>query len=160
METMPNDSGATTVIKPPLDQAQDGNVAVMSNSEGKKGYHPFTAEFAAEMRERKRQKALLAAQSPKPPATPPPTELPADLDEFTARRLVRVRKQLDMLDAEVDAAIPDRRLQDRVKPLVEAQSRLSEQERFLANRPGPGTRKPKAEPVSRRSADSCEPLDE
>lgn len=101
----------------------------------------FTAEHAAAARaakERLRLERLQALQHPQAAATPP------DLDEFTKRRLLRVRDQLDIVDREVKRCLlsDDPEDLERVKPLVESSSRLSEQERFLANRPGPGTRKP------------------
>lgn len=64
------------------------------------------------------------------------------LDSYLSRRLSRVREQLDRLDAmlltEKDAQKIDR--------LASAQLRLSEQERILAGRPLPGSRRPKEEP--------------
>lgn len=59
-------------------------------------------------------------------------------DEFIARRLARVRKQLrridDLLDTETDPAKLDK--------LASASSRLAEQERVLSDRPLPGSRRP------------------
>jgi len=70
-----------------------------------------------------------------------------ELGVFTQDRLLRVRKQLSMLDeriqAEIDKARPDGQLLDR---MVSAQSRLAEQERQLAGRPLPGSLKPSSRP--------------
>ena len=73
------------------------------------------------------------------------TRLPIT-DEFTAKRLIRVRKQLerldDMLEAEQDTK--------RIKELSDATTRLAEQERQLSGRPLPGTLrpdKPKSKPA-------------
>lgn len=64
-------------------------------------------------------------------------------DNYTARRLVRVRLQLDAIDAaivkEQAGGSPDSK---RLKELIEAQGRLNLQERELSMRPAPGTTKP------------------
>ena len=54
-----------------------------------------------------------------------------------------MRVQLDRLDQEIDAEIGGD--SKRLKELVDAQMRLSEQERILAGKPLPGSRRPKAE---------------
>lgn len=69
-----------------------------------------------------------------------PTDKP---DSFVAARLARVRKQLDLVDSLLEKEKDPQKL-DR---LASASMRLSEQERFYANRPAPGARKPSAERV-------------
>jgi len=69
--------------------------------------------------------------------------LPADeSDDYRKTRLMRVRKQLDMIDAEVTkeaAKNPDGK---RLKELVEAGTRLDAQEWSLSNRHKPSVAKP------------------
>lgn len=77
-----------------------------------------------------------------PPAPPSPQETPSD---YVSQRLARVRLQLarldDLLDSETDPQKIDR--------LASAIARLAEQERQLANRPLPGSRRPpKERPLS------------
>ena len=71
-------------------------------------------------------------------------------------RLERVRLQLDRIDAmmlvEVEPALLDR--------LASAQARLSEQERILAGRPLPGSRKPAPDRADRRQGRAVVMLDE
>jgi hypothetical protein len=62
-------------------------------------------------------------------------------DDFAGRRLKRVRDQLDRLDG-IAAEETDPK---RIKELADATTRLSEQERVLAGRPLPGSRRPAAE---------------
>ena len=64
------------------------------------------------------------------------------LDEFAARRLMRVREQLQRLD-DLAAQATDSKV---LKELADATTRLAEQERILAGRPLPGSRRPAAEP--------------
>ena len=66
--------------------------------------------------------------------------IPADSAEsFTMRRLMRVRCQLEKLDRLAATAHSSKRL----KELADATTRLSEQERILAGRPLPGSRRPR-----------------
>jgi hypothetical protein len=65
-----------------------------------------------------------------------------DNDEFIAKRLARVRKQLDRLDGMIEKETDPMKL-DR---LASAQARLAEQERILAGRPMPGSFRPKKTP--------------
>ena len=75
-----------------------------------------------------------------------PTGLsPALLNDFQSRRLVRVRAQLDRIDYMLITA----RDSKRIKELTDASTRLSEQERILAGRPLPGTKRPPAEGARR-----------
>jgi hypothetical protein len=60
---------------------------------------------------------------------------------YQAKRLARVRVQLDRLDDELQrCSFADSK---RVKELTDAQLRLSEQERVLSGRPLPGSRRPR-----------------
>jgi hypothetical protein len=72
-------------------------------------------------------------------------------EDYTKRRLARVRLQLDAVDAQIAGeqvkGTPDAK---RLKELIEAQSRLNIQERELSMRPAPGTTKPKADRVAPR----------
>ena len=67
-------------------------------------------------------------------------------DPFTARRLSRVRDQLDRID---DLAA-DETDPKRLKELADATTRLAEQERILAGRPLPGSRRPTEDRAPRR----------
>jgi hypothetical protein len=68
-------------------------------------------------------------------------------DDYVARRLARVRAQLDTLDdliaAEMASGKPDAQRLDRY---ASAQSRLAVQEQQLAGRPLPGSRRPREGP--------------
>lgn len=67
--------------------------------------------------------------------------------DYHNKRLARVRAQLDRLDSELEkCSLSDSK---RIKELTDAQLRLSEQERILAGRPLPGSRKPLAEKASK-----------
>ncbi len=68
---------------------------------------------------------------------------PIPMDEYLARRLERVRKQLDRLD-EMILEEEDPQKLDR---LVSASSRLEEQERKLSGRFAPGSTKPSTKPT-------------
>lgn len=75
-------------------------------------------------------------------ANPPP---PSPTDGYISQRLFRVRVQLDLVDAQIKAeatkSSPDGQV---LNWLCAAQERLSEQERILADRPLPGSRRPTA----------------
>ena len=92
------------------------------------------------------------------PLAPLPQPLLTELDTFAKRRLARVRAQLDRLDDELaECSLEDSK---RIKELTDAQLRLSEQERILAGRPLPGSRRPAAERAPRLgdSAPAYEPV--
>lgn len=82
-------------------------------------------------------------------------------DDYQAKRLVRVRAQLDTLDArleaELRAAKPDSR---RIKDICDAQTRLAEQERQLSGRPLPGSRRPAPDRAERRQGRAVVVFDE
>lgn len=61
--------------------------------------------------------------------------------DYRGERLVRVRKQLNNIDKSIDVAILKGDAK-QIKELADAQMRLNEQERQLANRPMPGTERP------------------
>lgn len=107
----------------------------------------FTRETAASAG---RKGALARWTKPPPVVIPPPITEPIT-DDYHARRIMRVRQQLDRIDAmlmeEEDAQKIDR--------LASAQLRLSEQERVMSGRPLPGSRKPLPE---RRSGSEDRPL--
>jgi hypothetical protein len=64
-------------------------------------------------------------------------------DQFAGRRLERVRKQLNLVDAELEAAVVDKDCpKGRIVELSTAQDRLQKQEQALAMRPSPGVLKP------------------
>lgn len=70
-------------------------------------------------------------------------ELAAIPSEYASSRLIRVRDLLNQIDSQLAAellrAVPDSR---RLKELADAAHRLQEQERTLAGRPLPGSRRP------------------
>jgi len=72
------------------------------------------------------------------PIQSPPAQAENHADDFIAQRLVRVRKQLDRIDAMIEEEDDPQRL-DR---LAAASMRLSDQEFALSNRPKPGNRRP------------------
>ncbi len=79
-------------------------------------------------------------------------------DPYVKRRLGRVRAQLDNVDRAIEAEAakktPDGQ---RLNWLAQAQERLSEQERLLAGRPLPGSRKPEPAPNSTATGWTAEP---
>jgi hypothetical protein len=127
----------------------------------------FTAETAAKYaqlsvaaRKAKSEAAKLAALNPTSitqPAEPqvaPFVPSQAETNDFTKRRLMRVRKQLNMVDSMLEAVndADDMSMEERVaavEKLQRAQNGLSEQERKLAMRPDPGSHRPSS---PRRSA--------
>ena len=88
---------------------------------------------------------------PPPPIIPLPEPSTTEEDTFHSRRLDRVRRQLDSVDAaiqtEANRKEPDGQ---RLNWLASAQERLAEQERVLAGRPLPGSRRPGPEKGSRQ----------
>jgi hypothetical protein len=103
----------------------------------------FTAETAraAAIRSHAANSARFRpAIPPDPPAQPPQ---PAH-DEYSAKVLARTRTQLDLVANsilhELTKSNPDSR---RLRDLSDAQRHLAEQERILAGRPLPGSRRPK-----------------
>ena len=114
----------------------------------------FTKETAAEMARRSHLPGSARFHSePEPAPDPQPAVIPAEPDpDYTAVRLMRVRKQLDRLDA-LAAEETDPK---RCKEFADATSRLQEQERQLANRPLPGTLKP-SQPKAQRTRATPEP---
>lgn len=79
-------------------------------------------------------------------------------DDYPDLVLARTRTQLDLigraLSSELEQAKPDSR---RLRDLTDAQGRLGEQERILAGRPLPGSRKPPAAPKQRSVASDPTP---
>jgi hypothetical protein len=86
---------------------------------------------------RAKRKAERIASADRPPAPEPNKPLPA-LDGYSEKRLMRVRKQLDTIDAMLLGETDPQRM-DR---LAAASARLCEQERQLAGRPLPGSYRP------------------
>lgn len=90
-----------------------------------------------EARRRNLAQRAAALLHPPPPLAPPP------IDPYVVKRLARVRHQLDDIDTaiarESGSPEPDGR---RLCWLAQAQERLAEQERVLAGRPLPGSRRP------------------
>lgn len=108
-------------------------------------------EMAALSHVARRENKMLPKLQAAIPAIPP-----LKCDEYTARRLLRVRKQLAQLDDlfanETDASKLDR--------LASAMYRLAETERILAGRPLPGSRRPPREAPARAPRTSVAPTDE
>jgi hypothetical protein len=97
----------------------------------------FTSANAREMadkgREARRQRLLQLRQTID-------TLVESPTVDFHAKRLARVRVQLDRIDSELErCSLSDSK---RIRDLTDAQLRLSEQERILAGRPLPGSRRP------------------
>lgn len=88
-----------------------------------------------------------------PPAAPQCPSLEAS-ELYVARRLAKVRDQLDRVDAMFDACRDPIGL-DRIAAVL---ARLSELERQLANRPLPGSRRPRSEPA-RKLMGAPSPID-
>lgn len=89
-------------------------------------------------------------------------ESTAPIADYAARRLARVRAQLDALDDQIATAIASPSLNGRLlNDLAAAQARLATQEQQLAGRPLPGSRRPGKERPARLSsgAQELEPLD-
>jgi len=106
------------------------------------------AAKSAETRRKLREERAKAAQVPELP--PLPSEaLPGYLNE----RLVRVRAQLDRLDAMLLHAVDAQ----EIERLARAAGVLAEQERLLDGRPLPGSRKPGKEPGPQRR--NVEPIE-
>jgi len=81
--------------------------------------------------------------------------LPAEqLSGYVEKRLVRVRRQLDRIDEMLMEESDPQKL-DR---LAAASMRLAEQERILAGRPLPGSRRPPKEPVRRPAYHEMGPI--
>jgi hypothetical protein len=74
---------------------------------------------------------------------------------FIAKRLARVRKQLDRIDGMIEKETDPMKL-DR---LASAIARLAEQERLLAGRPMPGSFRPKKPPEQARPYGHVKPLE-
>ena len=87
------------------------------------------------------------------PFAPTVSSTVAALD-FAERRLMRVREQLEKLD---DIAKNEKDTK-RLKELADATTRLSEQERILAGRPLPGSRRPASDRGSARAMIELRPL--
>jgi len=105
-----------------------------------------------------------SARFRKPPPDPQPdptAQQPAQDDGYTACRLARIRAQLDLVDARITEEA-DRKTADgqRLNWLASAQERLAEQERILAGRPLPGSRRPLPDRPDRstRGIVTCDPL--
>lgn len=83
-----------------------------------------------------------------------PAPMPA-LDDYQVRRLHRVRVQLDQLDEAITRETAKERPDgQRLNWLAQAQDRLSEQERILAGRPLPGSRRPSPDRTPRNAQPS------
>ena len=98
-------------------------------------FNSLNARMMAQRSHESRRLRKLAKNSP--PA-PPLVNSSEAADSYVTRRILRVRGQLDrlgdMLDHEKDPG--------RIDKLCSAIARLGEQERQLANRPLPGSRRP------------------
>ena len=76
-------------------------------------------------------------------------------DDFTERRLTRIRQQIER----IDAMLADSNDSKEIKELSDSLTRLAEQERQLAGRPSVGTLKPTApnKTTSRREMPRVDP---
>ena len=105
--------------------------------------------------EREAQAAFTPPQPTPLPVEPPPIAppQPKPLDDFCEKRIARVRKQLETIDAMIAKELDPQRL-DR---LASAQSRVSEQERILSGRPLPGSQRPRAIKAPKVNGSAVEP---
>lgn len=118
----------------------------------------FTKDNAREMSAKGNQVRWAEPREPEPTQKPADSQprfagtLPAN-DGFSRTSLLRVRKQLDLVNdsllAQLSKSTIDPQAIDR---LSNAQMRLSEQERILAGRPLPGSHRPRPERADRRQA--------
>ena len=99
------------------------------------------AHVAKRRNYRAAKEALKSQSLQRPPVSVLAAEV-AGVDDYTLRRLARVRLQLDRLDAMIQTETDPQRL-DR---LASAQAKLAEQERQLAGRPLPGSLRPAGAP--------------
>jgi hypothetical protein len=96
----------------------------------------LNAQRSVEARRRNAaEREAAAAQAPEPPLQTPFKD---PLDQFSTRRLQRVREQLERLDDMISEETDPQKLDK----LASAQSRMAEQERLLAGRPLPGSLRP------------------
>jgi hypothetical protein len=75
-------------------------------------------------------------------------------DHYRVKRLLRTRRQIDMLDKQLESTTDYKAL----KSIADAIARLSEIERLLAGRPLPGSNRPRSE-KPRRSSLTPEPTE-
>ena len=149
------------------------DIAAPQPTEIRRGKHLFTSEIAKAYRVKslasyrrnrilEKQRAEREAQAafiPPPPSLSPvppsqqPTPQPKPLDDFCEKRIARVRKQLERIDAMIAQETDPQRL-DR---LASAQSRVSEQERILSGRPLPGSQRPRLARASKVNGSAVEP---
>jgi hypothetical protein len=103
----------------------------------------FTKETAAEMARRSHVARNAAVHEPEPIAIQPhiADHVADSAPSFAQLRLIRVRAQLDKIDALMAECSDTKQL----KELADAAHRLQEQERVLDGRPLPGSRKPAPE---------------
>ena len=73
-----------------------------------------------------------------PEPKPPPAALPTTPDDFTTRKLARIRGQIDAVESLLDGATEPQ----AVDRFANALTRLYDLERVLAGRPLPGSRRP------------------
>lgn len=104
----------------------------------KRGF--FTTENAARYAALGHAARRLRESTVAAPANPQPVTLICD--DFTTRKLARVRGQIDAVEKLLDAATEPQ----AVDRFANALTRLYDLERILAGRPLPGSRKPPAEP--------------
>jgi hypothetical protein len=103
----------------------------------------MAARSQAARRQRTTQREAAREVAPGLPQTNPQQD---DDALFIAKRLARVRKQLDRIDGMIEKETDPMKL-DR---LASAIARLAEQERLLAGRPMPGSFRPKKPPEQAR----------
>lgn len=103
---------------------------------------------------REAQRLADLAESLKPPAIIPP---PVPDDSFLLRRLNRVRIQLDLIDKAIEREGGKQCVDaQRLNWFCSAQERLAEQERVMAGRPLPGSRRPREDRGPRSGSWSVE----
>lgn len=104
---------------------------------------PWTPETAREAAARSNAAQAVARFNRPAASLGQLTQLPPD-DDYAAQILARTRKQLDLVAQSILDELAQRKPDSRrLRDLSDAQRHLAEQERILAGRPLPGSRRPK-----------------
>ena len=107
----------------------------------------FTAATAREAALRSHAPTSARFKQPEPEPQPAPSPQAAEIaDDFTVRKLARVREQIDSVEKLLDAATEPQ----AVDRFANALTRLYDLERILAGRPLPGSRRPTEDRAPRR----------
>jgi len=106
-------------------------------------------EMAARSHDARRQRAIEIAERAAWPQTTP--QIIPEQPAYVAKRLARVREQLDLLDKQIESLLSaDKVDYQAVERAARSSASLAEQERNLDGRPLPGSMRPR--PERRRAA--------